>query len=264
VYSVCTEVHLQYKTSDISETKQSRAKVTIQSVYRSSFPRPLDWWQIWWPTGEFWPTFPASNIFPQRICRTLFVAAQRNLTALGVWPIETYSLNSVNFGPGVPWHRASVLHSIHLWSSFSTTSPCLPIVLVFVLFTALPEDYVQGFCTSDCMALWVLATARLSCRFMIQWGRLTDYPSAFYRSINISYRIHSTLHSRRLLLNQTHYWFIQEKIHVHYVVMMACFVWACVLFPASCAQAERNRIFSGELIMTRCRSFFSCAYEVQQ
>jgi len=52
--------------------------------------------------GEFWPTFPASNIFPQRICRTLFVAAQRNLTALGVWPIETYSLNSVNFGPGVP------------------------------------------------------------------------------------------------------------------------------------------------------------------
>jgi len=35
----------------------------------------------------------AWSIFPQEISRTLFVGARRNLTALGVWPIETYSLH---------------------------------------------------------------------------------------------------------------------------------------------------------------------------
>jgi len=28
--------------------------------------------------------------------------ARKNLAVLGVWPIETYSPNFVNFGPGVP------------------------------------------------------------------------------------------------------------------------------------------------------------------
>jgi len=50
--------------------------------------------------------------------------------------------NFVNF--------VSVLHSFTdapvKW--FSTTFPCLPIVLVLFLFTALPEDQVQAFCTS--------------------------------------------------------------------------------------------------------------------
>jgi len=41
---------------------------------------------------ELSPAFPVSNIFPQRISRTHFVAAQRNLVTLVVWlwPIETY------------------------------------------------------------------------------------------------------------------------------------------------------------------------------
>jgi len=47
--------------------------------------------------GELWSTFPGSKIFPQQISCTLFVGAQRNLAVLGVWPIETYSPNLVNF-----------------------------------------------------------------------------------------------------------------------------------------------------------------------
>jgi len=38
---------------------------------------------------------------------TLFVGAQGNLAALGVWSIETHSPNFVNFGPGVPWYHAA-------------------------------------------------------------------------------------------------------------------------------------------------------------
>ena len=38
--------------------------------------------------------------FPQRISRTLFVRERRNLATFGIWPIETYSPNFVNFGPG--------------------------------------------------------------------------------------------------------------------------------------------------------------------
>jgi len=46
--------------------------------------------------------FWGANFFSQRIVRTLFVEEERNLAALGVWPIDTYSPNFVNFGPGVP------------------------------------------------------------------------------------------------------------------------------------------------------------------
>ena len=37
--------------------------------------------------------------FSTGISGTLLVAAQRNLAALGVWPVDTYSPNLVNFGP---------------------------------------------------------------------------------------------------------------------------------------------------------------------
>ena len=52
---------------------------------------------------------------PQLISRTLFVGAQRNLAALGVWSIETYSPHFVNFFPGsrdTMWRHVglSVLH----------------------------------------------------------------------------------------------------------------------------------------------------------
>jgi len=39
--------HLRYKTSDISETKQSRTKFTTVSI--ETRVRPIDWWRIWWP-----------------------------------------------------------------------------------------------------------------------------------------------------------------------------------------------------------------------
>jgi len=91
-------LYLQHKTSDVSEMKQSRAKVTTVSIETRIWP--IDWWQSWWPMviGELWSTFPGSKIFPQQISCTLFVGAQRNLAVLGVWPIETYSPNLVNFG----------------------------------------------------------------------------------------------------------------------------------------------------------------------
>jgi len=96
---VCAKVTFAI-TSDISETKQSRAKVT-QSVYRntSTAYRLVTNLKIW---GELWPTFPGSTIFPQRISHTLFVGARRNLAVLGVWSIETYSPNFVNFDLVVP------------------------------------------------------------------------------------------------------------------------------------------------------------------
>jgi len=40
--------HVQYKTSDISETMHSRAKVTTDCRVWS-----IDWWQIWWPRVNF-------------------------------------------------------------------------------------------------------------------------------------------------------------------------------------------------------------------
>jgi len=45
--------------------------------------------------------------------RTLCVGAQRNLAALWVCPVETYSPNFVNFGlesRDTMWPRASILH----------------------------------------------------------------------------------------------------------------------------------------------------------
>ena len=80
--------------------------------------------EIWhnvgyWCVGdfkEFWWTlvhFSGSTNFRQRISRTLFVTAPQKLVELWVWPIDTYSPNFVNFGPGsrdTMWPHASVLH----------------------------------------------------------------------------------------------------------------------------------------------------------
>jgi len=38
--------------------------------------------------------------FPQQISYTFVLGARRNLVTLGVWSIETYSSNFVNFGLG--------------------------------------------------------------------------------------------------------------------------------------------------------------------
>jgi len=62
---------------------------------------PIDWYVTNLVTyGELWPTFRAKFFHNGYIA--LFVGAQRNLAVLGVWPIETYSPNFENFGPGVP------------------------------------------------------------------------------------------------------------------------------------------------------------------
>jgi len=40
--------HLRYITSDISETKRSRAKLTTVSIGTRVWP--VECWQIWWPS----------------------------------------------------------------------------------------------------------------------------------------------------------------------------------------------------------------------
>jgi len=99
---------------------------------------------------ELWPTFPGSKVFPQRIYRTPFVRERRNLATLGVWPIESYFANFVNFAPGsrdTMRRHASVIH----WCTCKVLFDNFPMfdeLLVFFLFTVLPEDSVQAFCTS--------------------------------------------------------------------------------------------------------------------
>jgi len=66
----------------ISRKQSSLEPKLLQSVYRNSCMA------CWLVTnlvtyGELWPTFPGSNIFPQRIAHTLCARAQRNLTMLG-------------------------------------------------------------------------------------------------------------------------------------------------------------------------------------
>jgi len=107
--------YLQYKTSDISEIKQSRPKLP-QSVYRNSCMAYCLVTNLV-TYGELWPTFLGSKIFPQGISHTLFVGAQLHLAALA-------SRNS--FPTGVPWYHAATCINpslMHLQSGCSTTSP---------------------------------------------------------------------------------------------------------------------------------------------
>jgi len=88
---------LQYKTIDISETKHSIEPKILHSVYRN-LCKAYRLVTNLVTKCELWPTFSGSKIFPQRIYLTHFVGARRNLAALGVWAIETYCPNFVNFG----------------------------------------------------------------------------------------------------------------------------------------------------------------------
>jgi len=60
------------------------------------------------------------------------------LRSLLYWPIETYSPNLII--PAIPRTNMRQSFTDTLAKCFPTTSLCLPIVLVFFLFTALPED----------------------------------------------------------------------------------------------------------------------------
>ena len=83
------------KISHMSETKQFKVSIETRvyglSIGDKSGDLSVNFGLLFW-----------GAIFPQRISGTLFVGAQRNLASLRVWPTDTYSLNFVNFGPGVP------------------------------------------------------------------------------------------------------------------------------------------------------------------
>ena len=99
--------------------------------------------------------FSGSKIFPQRISCKRFVGAQRNLAALGVWPIEIYSPNFVNFGPGVPWYHASVLY----W--------CACKVFFFDNFPMFTDSF---------SVLSPLPCPRIRCKLSVQvWGTPTNF-----------------------------------------------------------------------------------------
>jgi len=59
---------------------------------------------------------------------------------LGVWPIETYSPNFMNFGPVIPCGDMHQSFTDALVKWFFDNFPWLPIVLDWFLFTALPKD----------------------------------------------------------------------------------------------------------------------------
>jgi len=71
----------------------------------------LFWWTLVHVSG--------SRNFRQRISRTLLVGMRRNLAVLGVWQMDTYLRNLVNFGPGVPRYHAATCISPSLMHLFS-------------------------------------------------------------------------------------------------------------------------------------------------
>jgi len=112
--------------------------------------RPIDWWQIWWPKVNLWPFFREQNFSTTDIshtfCRsTMKFGSVRGLSSRYLLP-EFHELWSG--GPMIPCDNMHQSFTDTLVKWFLTTSPCLSIVLVFFLFTALPEDQVQAFCTS--------------------------------------------------------------------------------------------------------------------
>jgi len=52
--------------------------------------------------GELWPTFPPSKFIRNGYLSHFLSERNEIRPCYGVWPIETYSQNFVNFGPGVP------------------------------------------------------------------------------------------------------------------------------------------------------------------
>jgi len=109
----------------------------VQSVYRNSCTayRLVT-------LCELWPTFPESKIFPQGISPHFLSEHDE------IW--QHWGLANDNLFPKIRecWTgdpvtkcgdmRQSFTNAFVKW--YSTTSPCLPIVLNLFLFTALPED----------------------------------------------------------------------------------------------------------------------------
>jgi len=80
--------------------------------------------------------FSGEKNFSTRDISYTFVVAQRNLAALGVWPIKTYFQNFVSFGPGlrdIMRRHASILH----WCTCEVVFRQLPYVCRYFCFYSL-------------------------------------------------------------------------------------------------------------------------------
>jgi len=117
--------HLRHKTSDISETKQSREK-SLQSVHKSRV-RPFDWRQSWKPMVNFGLLLWGANFFSQRISRSAHFCRSAtksgNVESLRVWLDwlnETYSPNFVHYRP--TWSGRPVIPCGDMHQSFTGTS----------------------------------------------------------------------------------------------------------------------------------------------
>jgi len=79
---------------------------------------------FWWTSVHFC----GSTDFRQWISDTLFVRALRNLVALVIWPIDTYSPNLVHFGQGVLWYHVAT---------------CISPSLMHLFFLSVCESHIQ-------------------------------------------------------------------------------------------------------------------------
>jgi len=134
------------KTSNMSQVKQSRAKVITKCLQTLVYDLSIG--NISGDLGWTLTYFFKEQNFPQGTSCTLFVGAQRYLTALWVWPIETYSLNFVNLSPGGPVISCGDIHQSFtdtLVTWFLDTFPCLPIVLDLFLITAIARGLAVSF-----------------------------------------------------------------------------------------------------------------------
>jgi len=86
------------------------------------------YWCLADPKGFWWMLvhFSESTNFQQQISQTLFVRAWQKLARLGVWPIDIYSLNFVNFGLGVLRYHAATCMSTEIWSKCGIWTPPIP------------------------------------------------------------------------------------------------------------------------------------------
>jgi len=99
-----------------------RYKIWQRQIHRC-VAAPKGFWSL--DFRELSSTFSGSANIRQRISRTLLVAAQRNLAALGS---GQSTLNFVNFGPGVPRYMRRDMHQ-----SFTDALVVLLLIFVFLV-----------------------------------------------------------------------------------------------------------------------------------
>jgi len=156
--------HLRFKTIDISETKQSRAKVIIDCLYLLTYlvrVRPIDWWQIWRPIGWTLIFFSGEQNFSTRdISHTFWQSATKFGSARGLANRNLFP----EVGPGVPWyHLATCIRPY--WYSCKVVFRQLPIFA-----------NSSSVLSIHCVARGLGATFLYKCR-MARWFPATAWPS---------------------------------------------------------------------------------------